>query len=147
MAKNLATIQISTWGIMRERQGCKVGVIHIFDLLKLTDFSEWMRAQPTNPTAWTVINSGPYIEMLHEFLLPQEGDDGIIRFNLPIGQGAVPFIHLDDFARYVPWVFSNPAESNGMILQIATAHVSGPELAKAFTAVTGKKAEYVDTPA
>lgn len=97
--------------------------------------------------AWTVINSGPYIEMLHEFLLPEEGDDGVIRFKLPIGQGAVPFIYLGDFARYVPWILSNPSESNGMILQISTAHVSGRELASAFTKVTGKKAEYVDSPA
>ncbi|KAJ9616440.1 hypothetical protein H2200_000158 [Cladophialophora chaetospira] len=108
--------------------------------------TEWMRSQPTSPMAWTVINSGPYIEMLWEFLLPQKGDDEVYRFRLPIGQGAVPFIHLDDFARYVPWVFTHPSESNGLILGIATAHVSGPELARAFTAVTGKKAEYVDLP-
>ena len=34
-----------------------------------------------------------------------------------------------------------------MVLGIATAHVSGPELATAFTSVTGHKAEYVDLPA
>src|ERR1700710_1583254 len=105
-----------------------------------------MRSQPTSPMAWTVINSGPYIEMLWEFLLPQKGDDEVYRFKLPIGQGAVPFIHLEDFARYVPWALSNPNESNGLVLGIATAHVSGPELARAFTAVTGKKAAYVDLP-
>jgi hypothetical protein len=105
-----------------------------------------MRSQPISPMAWTVINSGPYIEMLWEFFLPAKGDDGVYRFQLPIGQGAIPFIHLDDFARYVPWAFSNPKESNGLVLGIATAHVSGPELASAFTAATGNKAEYVDIP-
>ncbi|KIX07230.1 uncharacterized protein Z518_01883 [Rhinocladiella mackenziei CBS 650.93] len=76
-----------------------------------------------------------------------QGDDGVFRLKIPIGQGAVPFIHLGDFARYVPWILSNPKESNGMTLQIATAHVSGPELARAFAAATGHKAEYVDIPA
>ena len=84
--------------------------------------------------------------MLWEFLLPEKGNDDVYRFKLPIGQGAVPFIHLEDFARYVPWVFSNPSESNGLVLGIATAHVHGPELARAFTAVTGNKAEYIDLP-
>ena len=85
--------------------------------------------------------------MLSEFLLPSKGEDGVYRFQLPIGQGAVPFIHLDDFARYVSWIYSNPARSNRMLLGIATAHVSGPELATAFAKVTGHKAEYVDLPA
>lgn len=105
-----------------------------------------MRSQPTTPMAWTVINSGPYIEMLQELLLPEIGDDGVARFRLPIGHGAVPFIHLDDFAYYVPWILQHPEESTGMILGIATAHVSGHELAGAFTAVTGKPAEYIDEP-
>lgn len=96
--------------------------------------------------AWTVINSGPYIEMLWEFLRPQKTDDDVYQFRLPIGQGAVPFIHLADFARYIPWIFSNPNESNGLVFGIATAHVSGEELAEAFTAATGNKAEYIDLP-
>jgi hypothetical protein len=94
--------------------------------------------------AWTVINSGPYIEMLSEFLLPGKDEDGTYLFELPLGQGAMPFIHLDDFGRYMSWAFSSPHESNGLILGIATAHVSGTDLAEAFTAVTGSKAKYVD---
>ncbi|KAI1609569.1 hypothetical protein EDD36DRAFT_75156 [Exophiala viscosa] len=108
--------------------------------------SEFMRAQPSSPMAWTVLNSGPYIEMLQELLLPEIGDDDVARFKLPIGHGAVPFIHLDDFARYVPWILEHPEESNGLILGIATAHVAGPELARAFTAVTTRHAEYIDEP-
>ncbi|KAK4942585.1 hypothetical protein LTR10_017714 [Elasticomyces elasticus] len=107
---------------------------------------EFMRAQPNSSMARTVINSGPYIEMLQELLLPEIGNDGVARFKLPIGHGAVPFIHLDDFARYVPWILEHPEESNGIILGIATAHVSGPELAAAFTAVTKRQAEYIDQP-
>ena len=41
----------------------------------------------------------------------------------------------------------HPSESNGLILGIATTHFSGPELAQAFTTVTGHQAEYIDLPA
>ncbi|KIW88132.1 uncharacterized protein Z519_11243 [Cladophialophora bantiana CBS 173.52] len=109
--------------------------------------TEWMRSQPTSPMAWSVINSGPYIEMLWELLLPERGSDDVYRFKLPLGQGAIPFVHLGDFGRYVAWIYANQDESNGMILDIAVAHVSGPDLAKAFTAATGKKAEYIYEPA
>ncbi|OAL29073.1 hypothetical protein AYO22_02510 [Fonsecaea multimorphosa] len=94
-----------------------------------------------------VQNSGPYIEMLWELLLPQKGNDDVYRFMLPLSKGAIPFVHLDDFGRYVAWIYANRAEANGMVLGIAIAHVSGPELARAFTAASGKKAEYVDVPA
>ncbi|KIY02432.1 uncharacterized protein Z520_02571 [Fonsecaea multimorphosa CBS 102226] len=109
--------------------------------------TEWMRSQGTSPMGWTVINSGPYIEMLWELLLPQKGNDDVYRFMLPLSKGAIPFVHLDDFGRYVAWIYANRAEANGMVLGIAIAHVSGPELARAFTAASGKKAEYVDVPA
>lgn len=85
--------------------------------------------------------------MLSDFLLPQRGGDGVYRFKMPIGRGAVPFVHLGDFGRYAEWIYSHPSESNGIVLGIAIEHVSGPELARAFTAVTGNAAEYVDQPA
>ncbi|KIW35039.1 hypothetical protein, variant [Cladophialophora immunda] len=108
--------------------------------------TEWMRSQPTSPMGWTVINSGPYIEMLWELLLPERGNDDVYKFKLPLGQGAIPFVHLDDFGRYAAWIYANQDEANGKVLGIAVAHVSGPALAQAFTATTGKKAEYIDEP-
>jgi hypothetical protein len=86
------------------------------------------------------------MEMLHDRLRPEKGSDDVVRFKFPLADGAVPFIHLDDFARYVAWIFETPRRSNGMVLQIATAHVSGEELARSFTAVTNRRAEYVDVP-
>ncbi|KAH0837609.1 hypothetical protein AYO21_10995 [Fonsecaea monophora] len=108
--------------------------------------TEWMRSQPTSPMAWTVINSGPYIEMLWELLLPERGSDDVYSFKLPLGQGAIPFVHLEDFGRYAAWIYTHEDEANGMVLDIAIAHISGSELVRAFTAATGKRAEYVDEP-
>jgi len=96
--------------------------------------------------AWSIVSSGPYIEALHEIFLPTRDADGVLLFTFPLGQGAIPFIHLSDFARYVAWILSHPEESNGMNLEIATAHVPGAEVAAAFTAVTGRPAKYIDVP-
>ena len=42
------------------------------------------------------------MEMLSEALVPTvDAASGLYSFNLPLGDGAVPFIYLDDFGRYV----------------------------------------------
>jgi hypothetical protein len=78
--------------------------------------------------AWTVINSGPYIEQLGGSKKPIKMADGTYLFAFPLPEGAVPYIYLDDFAAYIDWIFQNPTESNGMTLDVAVT----------FTAVTGK---------
>lgn len=95
-----------------------------------------------------MITSGPYIEMLHETLSPTKSADGqTTLFTFPLGNGAIPFIHLDDFARYTSFILSShPTEVAGRELRVATTHASGPEIAQAFTRTTGKPARYVDIP-
>src|SRR6266536_356205 len=60
------------------------------------------------------------------------------------GSGAVPHIALSDCGVYVRWLFDNPSRANGMDLEVATDHVHYADLAKAFAAVTGKPAQYID---
>jgi uncharacterized protein YbjT (DUF2867 family) len=96
--------------------------------------------------AWTVIDSGAYIETLSEIFAPKAAENDGVAFYLPLGDGAMPLTHLDDLARYVHWAYQTPARSNGLRLGIATAHVSGQDMASTFTAVTGKAAKYVDMP-
>lgn len=104
--------------------------------------ADWMRAQPQKPMTWSVLTTGPYAEMLNETQRPKEDENGVYVFRAPLGDGAVPYIHLDDLGLYVKWIFDNSSESVGLELKIATAHVSYAELAAAFTAVTGKPARY-----
>jgi hypothetical protein len=118
----------------------------ISSILALTAPPEFMSAQPTNPMAWTVIDSGPYMETLSEIFAPKAAENNGVAFYLPLGTGAMPMVHLDDFARYVHWAYQTPGQSNGLRLGIATAPVSGQGMASAFTAVTGKSAKYVDIP-
>lgn len=112
----------------------------------LTAPPEFMSAQPTSPMAWTVIDSGPYIETLSEMFAPKPAENNGVAFYLPLGTGAMPLIYLEDLARYVHWAYQNPTQSNGLRLGISTAHVTGQDMASAFTAVTGKAAKYVDIP-
>ncbi|KAK5051541.1 hypothetical protein LTR84_003193 [Exophiala bonariae] len=109
---------------------------------------EYMNAQPNSPMKWTIINSGPYIEMLGDFLLPSAPTETnpALQFTLPLGSGSVPFIHLDDFGRYLHWTLTHPSRSNGLTFGIAIAHISGPELAAAYTAATGHPAVHTDSP-
>jgi hypothetical protein len=87
------------------------------------------------------------MEMLSDTLNPSLDSNGRYAFNLPLGAGAVPFIHLEDFARYIDWIFSHPDQAAGKEIAVGTAHVTGGEIAEAFTAVTGKPSVYNDIPA
>lgn len=105
---------------------------------------QWLSAIPQrkDSTRWTIMTTGPYIEMLSQLLQPRQEDDGTYIFEVPLGDGLVPFIHLDDLGHYVNWIFSNPDESAGMNLKIAIEHVSYEYLVSTFTKVTGKPAKY-----
>jgi uncharacterized protein YbjT (DUF2867 family) len=107
-----------------------------------------MHAQGKNgPIAWTIIKSGPYVDMLSESLRPQISGDGTANFQLPLGEeGQMPFVSLYDFGRYVDWALSNPEQSRGLDFGIAIEHAGLKELAAAYTAVTGKPGKYTALP-
>jgi len=102
--------------------------------------AEWIAAQPLDGMTWSILTSGPYMDMLTEFLAPHQEEDGTFVFSGPIGDGAIPLIALEDLGVYARWIFDNIKESGGFNLEIASEHVSWPYLAKTFTEVTGKPA-------
>lgn len=51
-------------------------------------------------------------------------------------------IALPDLALYTLWVFENPEQARGLVLDTATEHVNFNSMVKSFTEVTGKKAIY-----
>ncbi|KAF7556354.1 hypothetical protein G7046_g6320 [Stylonectria norvegica] len=107
---------------------------------------EWMQAQKNSKMAWTIIRSGPYIESLSSLMAPAVSDDGTMTFQLPLADGAIPFIHLGDFGNYVRWALEHPEQSNRLDFGVATSHVSGNEIAEASQRVTGKPATYAAIP-
>lgn len=109
--------------------------------------SEFLESQKSNATTWSAISSGPYVEMIYEALAPVLSADGkTYIFPYPLGQGAMPFINLDDFAKYTAHIIANPTAFASTTLEVATCHASGEDIAAALTTVTGYPAKYINTP-
>lgn len=94
-----------------------------------------------------LFTTGPYIEMAIGIATPMTPtvEDGIVTWRVPLGDGAVVHVALEDCAGYVRWLFDNPDRANGMDLEVAIAHIGYNELAAAFQKVTGHPARYIDT--
>ncbi|KAF8861073.1 NAD(P)-binding protein [Acephala macrosclerotiorum] len=96
----------------------------------------------------SVFTTGPYIEMTiaSQTIMTPTIEDGVVTWRVPLGQGHVVHVALEDCGFYVRWIFDHPERSNGMDLEVAIAHIGYEELAKAFEKVTGHPARYIDTP-
>ncbi|MGB3481003.1 MAG: NmrA family NAD(P)-binding protein [Mycobacterium sp.] len=94
-----------------------------------------------------VFTSGPYIEMTISPLTPMTPsiEDGVVTWRVPLGDGAVPHVSLEDCGYYVRWLFDHPDRATGMNLEVAIEHVGYGQLASAFERVTGHPARYIDT--
>lgn len=97
-------------------------------------------------TVTTIFTTGPYIEMAIAGSSPMTPavEEGVVTWRMPLGDGAVPHVALDDCEAYVRWIFDHPQEADAFDLQVAIAHISYQELAEAFSKVTGHPACYVD---
>ena len=91
-----------------------------------------------------VFTAGPYIQMtiFKQTLMTPEMVSGVLTWRLPLGHSAVALIDLDDCGYYVKWLFDNTSRAAGTNLKIAIDHVSGKQLAEAFTKVTDKPAHH-----
>jgi hypothetical protein len=94
-----------------------------------------------------VFTTGPYMEMtiaLGSPMMPTV-EDGVVTWRVPLGDGAVVHVSLEDCGTYVRWLFDNPDRSNGMDLEVAIDHIHYADMARAFEKVTGHPAQYIDT--
>jgi hypothetical protein len=135
--------EVSMRSLRRQRQSSRFVSPLIRNIPNVTP-QDWILAQPRTPMASSILTSGPYMELLFEFMLPRQNRDGSFTFVAPLGSGAVPLIHLEDLGVYARYLFDNPRTTNGLDLKIATQHVHWADLAAAFTKVTGKPATYLD---
>ncbi|CAM2155867.1 NmrA family protein [Pararobbsia alpina] len=111
---------------------------------------EWILMQNEanrNRMGAAVFTTGPYMEMAISAMTPMTPavEDGVVTWRVPLGNGAVPHVALDDCGHYVRWLFDNPERANGMNLEVAIEHVDYRALAAAFEKVTGHPARYIDT--
>lgn len=94
-----------------------------------------------------VFTTGPYMEMAISAMTPMTPsmEDGVLTWRVPLGQGAVPHVSLEDCGYYARWLFDHPERANGMNLEVAIEHVQYDRLAAAFEKFTGHPARYIDT--
>lgn len=113
---------------------------------------EWILQQNKTPAnrsrmGAALFTTGPYISMAvgaHTPMSPTV-EDGVVTWRVPLGEGAVAHVNLDDCEHYVRWLFDHQARANGLDLEVAIDMIPYDELARAFTHVTGRPARYVDT--
>jgi hypothetical protein len=93
-----------------------------------------------------LFTTGPYIDMAiaSQTIITPEIVDGVVTWRLPLGDGSMLAVALEDCGVYVRWLFDNRERSNGMNLEVAIEDVKFDEFAKAFEKVTGLPAKYVD---
>jgi len=98
-------------------------------LQETKDNSKRMRA--------ALFTTGPYIQMLiHKFTpMAPTVKDGVVEWRVPLGNGAVAHVDLEDCGYYVRWIFDNQDRANGMDFEVAVEMVDYSEMAKAFTKV------------
>jgi hypothetical protein len=94
-----------------------------------------------------LFTTGPYMEMAFSAQTPMTPriEEGVLTWRVPLGQGAVVHVALEDCAYYARWLFDHPDHANGMDLEVAIEPVRYADLAAAFTRVTGHAARYIDT--
>lgn len=94
-----------------------------------------------------VFTTGPYIEMAISSMtvMTPTVENGVVTWRVPLGDGAVQHVSLDDCGPYVRWLFDNQERANGMDLEVSIAPITYKEMAIAFEKVTGHPAQYIDT--
>jgi uncharacterized protein YbjT (DUF2867 family) len=108
--------------------------------------ADWMKAQPSdvsdNGMTWSVVTSGPYMEMLDFAMFGPIGrrKDGTVIFATPVGKGHVPMIALKDLGWWARYTFDHRAESSMKDYEIASDRVGWEYLRETYEKVTGKKA-------
>ncbi|RGP66754.1 hypothetical protein FSPOR_6494 [Fusarium sporotrichioides] len=111
--------------------------------------AEWILSQRKGHNMGTAIfTTGPYIEMALTSSTPMSPRvvDGVVTWTVPLGDGAVPHVSLDDCEYYARWLFDHTERADGMNLEVAIEHIGYHDLARAFQKVTGKPAQYIDIP-
>ncbi|KAF1815496.1 NmrA family protein [Eremomyces bilateralis CBS 781.70] len=106
----------------------------------------WQNRENRGRMGAAVFTSGPYIEMAIAYGTPMMPtmEDGVLTWRLPLGDGAVPHVSLDDCAHYVRWLFDNQERANGMDLEVAIDHIQYEDVAAAFEKVSGHPAQFID---
>jgi len=77
---------------------------------------------------------------------PKRGEDGILAFTLPMGDKRLSGIAAEDIGKCAYGIFKKGKELIGKTIGIAGEHLTGSEMAEAFTKALGQKVKYNAVP-
>jgi hypothetical protein len=80
--------------------------------------------------------------LIHFGMEPQRGEDGVLRFVLPMDDAKMPGIAAEDIGRCAYGVFQAGEEKIGERVGVAGEHLSGAEMAEALGDALGEKVEH-----
>ena len=97
---------------------------------------------------YTFLNTSFYWENFIYFGLgPQKGPDGNLAITLPMGNKKLPGIASNDIGKCAYAIFKAGEEYQGKTVSIAGEHLTGNQMADAFTKHLGVEVKYNDVPA
>jgi uncharacterized protein YbjT (DUF2867 family) len=73
---------------------------------------------------------------------PQRGEDGVLAVTYPMGDAKLPGIAVEDIGKCAYAIFKRPDEFIGKTVGVAGAHLTGVEIAEAFTNALGEEVRY-----
>ena len=78
---------------------------------------------------------------------PARGEDGVLAVTYPMGDKKLPSIAVEDIGRCAYGIFKAGDEFIGKTVGVAGEHLTGAEIAAAFTKALGEEVRYNDVPA
>jgi len=77
---------------------------------------------------------------------PKKGPDGVLAITFPLGEKRMPSIAAEDIGKCAYGIFKRGDEFKGKTVGIAGEHLSGAQMAAAFTKALGQEVRYSDVP-
>lgn len=77
---------------------------------------------------------------------PQRGEDGKLRYVLPMADKKLPYIAVEDIGKCALGVFKRSPEFIGKTIGIASEHLTGEQVAAGLTKALGESVEYQYVP-
>jgi uncharacterized protein YbjT (DUF2867 family) len=78
---------------------------------------------------------------------PARGEDGVLALTFPLGTAKMPSIAVADIGKFAYQLFKDPDRFVGATVGVAGDHLSGQEMADAFTQALGEDVRYNDVDA
>ncbi len=94
-----------------------------------------------------LLTSAYWENFIHFGWGPQRGEDGVLAVTYPMADKLLPSIAVEDIGRSAYGIFKAGDEFIGKTVGIAGEHLTGEQIAAAFTKALGEEVRYNDVPA